>query len=74
MTLVDSRAQTLRQAYPGWTLRQSFAGRWWAHRTVSLPTVAFKAGCRMTLDADDLDGLARLLGEQARKSALVSTQ
>jgi hypothetical protein len=70
MTLVDQRARSL-QEYPDWTVHQSEAGRWWAHRTSTLPATAFKAGCRMTLDADDFASLTQLLEDQAARTAAV---
>lgn len=72
MTLAESRVRGLRQQYPDWAVHQSDAGRWWARRVASLPVEALKAGCRMTLDADDLDSLDRLLREQALRTTEVS--
>jgi hypothetical protein len=62
------RAQLLRHTHPGWCIWQSEAGRWWAADTrVTWPQI--HAGCTATIDADDLDELARLLDEQATKRA-----
>jgi hypothetical protein len=53
--------------FPDWVIRQSEAGRWWARRSSPLGGPELRAGCRMTLDADDLNGLVELLTKEGDK-------
>lgn len=59
----------MRDNHPQWDLQKSEAGRWWAHRRDDLTVDQLRAGCRMTLDADDLEGLAALLAQQEEMTA-----
>jgi hypothetical protein len=69
MTSPSDRASGLQEIHPRWDLRQSEAGRWWAHRRDDLTVDQMRAGCRMTLDADDLEDLALLLTQQDKMTA-----
>lgn len=64
MTLTRDRAAAMRETYPSWELRQSESGRWWAYRLERLTREQRQDGYRLTLDADTLDELGVLLGQQ----------
>lgn len=66
----DDRAQAIREKFPHWDLWKSGLDRWWAFRD-TMPHAQLAAGCRMTLDADELPELEVLLDEQERKIAAV---
>jgi hypothetical protein len=60
---MHERLLRLRNAYQGWHIWQSSVGRWWAaDQDVTWPQIL--SGCVATVDADDLDGLEELLGQQ----------
>jgi hypothetical protein len=52
--------------FPGWQVWRSDAGRWYATRSGDLTDAQLRAGCAMTVAADDPEGLRRLLFDQAR--------
>lgn len=50
--------------FPGWQVWRSDAGRWYATRSRDLTDAELRAGCAMTVAADDSAGLRGLLAEQ----------
>ncbi|WP_283139812.1 hypothetical protein [Rhizohabitans arisaemae] len=65
----DQRLTEIAHDYPDWTIWRSDAGRWWATRHRPLTPAEREAGCAMTIDADDSDGLAERLAVQRERSA-----
>jgi len=60
----DRHLAEIALANPHWTIWRSDAGRWWATRHRPLSAAQREAGCAMTIDADDSEGLRRNLMEQ----------
>lgn len=69
MTPTRDRATELHEIAPCWQIRQSEAGRWWANRDQLSPD-QLRAGCRLTLDADDLDHLIGLIADQDKLASI----
>ncbi|SDI05387.1 hypothetical protein SAMN05421505_1329 [Sinosporangium album] len=65
----DRRLADIAREFPAWTIWRSDAGRWWATRHHPLTVVERDAGCAMTIDADDPDGLRRQLTDQLQRAA-----
>ncbi|RVX45668.1 hypothetical protein EDD27_8481 [Nonomuraea polychroma] len=64
----DRHLAEIAREYPQWTIWRSDAGRWWATRHHPLSAAQRDAGCAMTIDADDPDGLRDRLREQERRA------
>ncbi|MER6944357.1 hypothetical protein ABT294_10070 [Nonomuraea sp. NPDC000554] len=62
----DRHLAEIAREYPLWTIWRSDAGRWWATRHRPLNVAQRDAGCAMTIDADDPDGLRDQLRDQER--------
>ncbi|MEO3813354.1 hypothetical protein ABGB17_30520 [Sphaerisporangium sp. B11E5] len=60
----DRHLAEIAREFPDWTIWRSDAGRWWATRHHPLSDAERKAGCAMTIDADDPAGLRLGLLEQ----------
>ncbi|GII95699.1 hypothetical protein [Sinosporangium siamense] len=60
----DRHLADIAREFPAWTIWRSDAGRWWATRHHPLTPEERDAGCAMTIDADDPDGLRRQLLDQ----------
>ena len=56
----------IESRFPGWGLWRSGTGRWWAFRTAANPlTIAqLRAGCRLLVHADTLEGLRDAIGTE----------
>ncbi|WP_169951369.1 hypothetical protein [Microbispora sp. H11081] len=65
----DRRLAEIAREFPEWTIWRSDAGRWWATRHHPLTSAQRAAGCAMTIDADEAEGLRALLREQEAHSA-----
>jgi hypothetical protein len=59
--------------FPGWRPWMSDAGRWWATRRGRLPADP-PEWWAMTVDADDADGLRKVIAEQARLADLAGAK
>lgn len=68
---VDRHLAEIARAYPDWTIWRSDAGRWWATRHHPLTAAQREAGCAMTVDADDPEGLQEKLREQEERARSV---
>ncbi|KAB8196637.1 hypothetical protein FH608_007970 [Nonomuraea phyllanthi] len=64
----DRHLAELAREHPEWTVWRSDAGRWWATRHHPLSAAQRAAGCAMTIDADDPDGLRDQLRDQERRA------
>lgn len=64
----DRHLAEIARDYPQWTIWRSDAGRWWATRHHPLSAAQRDAGCAMTIDADDPEGLRDLLRDQERRA------
>ncbi|MFG2071392.1 hypothetical protein SAMN05421874_110126 [Nonomuraea maritima] len=64
----DRHLAEIARDYPQWTIWRSDAGRWWATRHHPLSAAQRGAGCAMTIDADDAEGLRDLLQDQERRT------
>ncbi|MFC4533763.1 hypothetical protein [Sphaerisporangium dianthi] len=62
----DRHLAEIAREFPEWTIWRSDAGRWWATRHRLLTERERDAGCAMTIDADDPEGLRGRLLEQQR--------
>ncbi|HEY9438710.1 MAG TPA: hypothetical protein VIS29_08665 [Streptomyces sp.] len=60
----------LHSKYSDWRIWQTRVGRWWAWQKVTLRQL--HADCEGALNADDIEGLAEQLQEQACKRAGVA--
>ncbi|MEV7966732.1 hypothetical protein AB0O34_12210 [Sphaerisporangium sp. NPDC088356] len=60
----DRHLAEIAREFPDWTIWRSDAGRWWATRHHPLTEEERDAGCAMTIDADDPEGLRERLLEQ----------
>ncbi|WP_214413264.1 hypothetical protein [Sphaerisporangium fuscum] len=60
----DRHLAEIAREFPDWTIWRSDAGRWWATRHHPLTERERDAGCAMTIDADDPEGLRDRLLEQ----------
>jgi hypothetical protein len=65
----DDLKAAIEADFPGWQVWRSDAGRWYATRSGDLTDAQLRAGCAMTVAADDPEGLRRLLLGQARGEA-----
>ncbi|MEU1724288.1 hypothetical protein AB0C33_24330 [Nonomuraea sp. NPDC048881] len=65
---VDRHLAEIAREYPRWTIWRSDAGRWWATRHHPLDAAQREAGCAMTIDADDPDGLRDQLRDQEERT------
>ncbi|GAA2407487.1 hypothetical protein [Nonomuraea africana] len=63
----DRHLAEIAREYPHWTIWRSDAGRWWATRHHPLSAEQRDAGCAMTIDADDPEGLREQLRDQERR-------
>ena len=63
----DRHLAEIAREFPEWTIWRSDAGRWWATRHHLLTSAQREAGCAMTIDADDPDGLRGQLREQEER-------
>lgn len=63
----DRHLAEIARENPHWTIWRSDAGRWWATRHHPLSVGQREAGCAMTIDADDPDGLREQLQDQERR-------
>lgn len=66
--MFDRHLAAIAEEFPHWTIWQSDAGRWWAARQRPLTPAQRAAGCLMTVDADQPDGLRRQLRDQERRA------
>lgn len=66
MTLTKNRAADLRATYPKWVIWQSGPGRWWATREGAVSLAQRDRGVVASLDADQIEELAKLVEEQER--------
>ncbi|WP_248959771.1 hypothetical protein [Sphaerisporangium perillae] len=67
----DRHLAEIAREFPDWTIWRSDAGRWWATRHHLLTERERDAGCAMTIDADDPEGLReRLLEQQERITSI----
>ncbi|HUR08060.1 MAG TPA: hypothetical protein VM347_36330 [Nonomuraea sp.] len=57
----DRHLADIAREFARWTIWRSDAGRWWATRHHPLSAAQRDAGCAMTIDADDPDGLREQL-------------
>lgn len=64
----DRHLAEIAREYPQWTIWRSDAGRWWATRHRPLDAAQRDAGCAMTIDADDPDGLRGRLRDQEKRA------
>lgn len=64
----DRHLAEIAREFPHWTIWRSDAGRWWATRHHPLNAEQRAAGCAMTIDADDPDGLREQLLDQERRA------
>ncbi|MGN9843030.1 hypothetical protein ACTMTI_33395 [Nonomuraea sp. H19] len=64
----DRHLAEIAREHPKWTIWRSDAGRWWATRHHPLNAAQRAAGCAMTIDADDPEGLRELLRDQERRA------
>ncbi|MET8986569.1 hypothetical protein ACFYUK_24050 [Nonomuraea wenchangensis] len=64
----DRHLAEIAREYPQWTIWRSDAGRWWATRHHPLSAEQRDAGCAMTIDADDPEGLRDHLRDQERRA------
>ncbi|GIH23696.1 hypothetical protein Aph01nite_20060 [Acrocarpospora phusangensis] len=64
----DRHLAEIAREYPEWTIWRSDAGRWWATRHHPLTSVQREAGCAMTIDADEPEGLREQLHEQEERA------
>lgn len=55
----------LREAFPGWSIWRSSAGRLWATRNGRLTNEDYNRGLCQTIDGDDVGQLAEELQQQA---------
>ncbi|GAB3130185.1 hypothetical protein [Microbispora hainanensis] len=55
----------LREAFPGWSIWRSSAGRLWATRNGRLTNEDYNRGLCQTIDGDDVGQLAEELRRQA---------
>ncbi|MEU7939491.1 hypothetical protein [Microbispora bryophytorum] len=58
----------LREAFPGWSIWRSSAGRLWATRNGRLTNEDYNRGLCQTIDGDDVGQLAEELHRQAALS------
>ncbi|GII87667.1 hypothetical protein Ssi03_56570 [Sphaerisporangium siamense] len=65
----DRHLAEIAREFPDWTIWRSDAGRWWATRHRLLTEEERDAGCAMTIDADDAEGLRERLLEQQERGA-----
>ncbi|MCT9934142.1 hypothetical protein N5079_28450 [Planotetraspora sp. A-T 1434] len=56
---------SLREAFPGWSIWRSSAGRLWATRNCRLTNEDYNRGLCQTIDGDDVGQLAAELRRQA---------
>ncbi len=64
----DQHLAEIAREYPEWTIWRSDAGRWWATRHHPLSSAQREAGCAMTIDADEPEGLRQLLRDQEERA------
>ncbi len=64
----DRHLAEIAREYSRWTIWRSDGGRWWATRHHPLAYEQVVAGCAMTIDADDPDGLREQLRDQERRT------
>ncbi|GII52502.1 hypothetical protein Pth03_08910 [Planotetraspora thailandica] len=64
----DRHLAEIAREFPEWTIWRSDAGRWWATRHHPLTVRQREAGCAMTIDADDPEGLRRQLRQQEERA------
>ncbi len=68
---MTNAVRDLLNRYPAWTVWCSPQGRWWALRK-DMTWEEQQAGCRATLDADDLDQLTTLICDQEQTAATIA--
>ncbi|WP_182872947.1 hypothetical protein [Microbispora sp. H10670] len=61
----------LREAFPGWSIWRSSAGRLWATRNGHLTNEDYNRGLCQTVDGDDVGQLAEELRRQAALTVAV---